>query len=167
MDSIPPQLALKLSVVRLAFTSRACWDRYDIPMQLRMITSNFSLVRLFCKSTVIKSGFKLKYCLGLWNWRKLCLHGTASVWNRYEIGTDKPCVYTGPGGSGTDRICYLVPSVPTYEGDPIWNCIIPASNWSHINRVDPHHSGSDHKQIWTYPIPCKSSLNSFWYSYFS
>ena len=31
------------------------------------------------------------------------------IWNRYEIGTDKPCVYTGPGGSDTDRICYLVP----------------------------------------------------------
>ena len=27
------------------------------------------------------------------------LHGIGSVWNRYEIGTDKPCVYTGPGGS--------------------------------------------------------------------
>ena len=23
---------------KTAFTSRACWDRYDIPMQLRMIT---------------------------------------------------------------------------------------------------------------------------------
>ena len=37
-------------------------------------------------------------------------------------GMDKPCVYTGPGGSDTDRICYLVPNGPTYEGDPIWNC---------------------------------------------
>ena len=26
------------------------------------------------------------------------LHGTGSVWNQHEIGTDKPCVYTGPGG---------------------------------------------------------------------
>ena len=49
------------------------------------------------------------------------LHGTGSVWNPYEIGTDKPCVYTGPGGSGTDRICYLVPNGSTYEGNPIWN----------------------------------------------
>ena len=40
------------------------------------------------------------------------LHGTGSVWNRYEIGTDKPYVYTGSGGSGTDRICYLVPEGP-------------------------------------------------------
>ena len=53
------------------------------------------------------------------------LHGTGSVWNRYEIGVDKPCVYTGPGGSGTDRICYLVPSGSTYEGDPIWNRTVP------------------------------------------
>ena len=49
------------------------------------------------------------------------LHGTGSVWNWYEIGTDKPCVYTGPGGSGTDRIWYLVPNWSTYEGDPMWN----------------------------------------------
>ena len=47
------------------------------------------------------------------------LHGTGSVWNQYNIGTDKPCVYTGPGGSGTDRICYPVPNGSTYEGDPI------------------------------------------------
>ena len=47
--------------------------------------------------------------------------GTGSVWNRYEIGTDKPCVCTGLGGSGTDRICYLVPNGSTYEGDPMWN----------------------------------------------
>ena len=49
------------------------------------------------------------------------LHGTGSVWNRYEIGTDKPCVYMGPGGSGTDWIYYLVPNGSTYEGDPMWN----------------------------------------------
>ena len=46
------------------------------------------------------------------------LHGTKSVWNRYEIGTDKLSVYTGPGGSGLVRICYLVPNESTYEGDP-------------------------------------------------
>ena len=53
------------------------------------------------------------------------LHGTGSVWNRYEIGTDKPCIYTGPGGSGTDRICYLVPNESTYESDPMWNRTVP------------------------------------------
>ena len=51
------------------------------------------------------------------------LHGT--VWNRYEIGKDKPSAYTGPGGSGTDRICYLVPNGSTYEGDPMWNRTVP------------------------------------------
>ena len=45
------------------------------------------------------------------------LHETVSVWNRYEISTDKPCIHTGPGGSGTDRICYLVPNGSTYKGD--------------------------------------------------
>ena len=42
------------------------------------------------------------------------LHGTGSVWNRYEIGTDKPCIYMGPGGNGS-----------TYEGDPMWNRTVP------------------------------------------
>ena len=46
------------------------------------------------------------------------LHGTGSVWNRYEIGTDKPCIYTGHGGSGTDRICYLVPMGPLMKVIP-------------------------------------------------
>ena len=53
------------------------------------------------------------------------LHGTGSVWNRYEIGTDKPCVYTRPGGSSMDRICYVVPNGSTYEGDPMWNRTAP------------------------------------------
>ena len=51
--------------------------------------------------------------------------GPRPVWNRYEIGTDKPCVYTGSGGSGTDRICYLVPDGSTYKGDPMWNRTVP------------------------------------------
>ena len=53
------------------------------------------------------------------------LHGAGSVWNRYEIGTDKPRVYLGPGGSATDRVCYLVPNGSTYEGDPLWNRTVP------------------------------------------
>ena len=53
------------------------------------------------------------------------LHGTGSIWNRHQIGRDKPCVHTGPGGSVTDRICYLAPKVSTYEGDPMWNRTLP------------------------------------------
>ena len=34
-----------------------------------------------------------------------------------------------------DRICYLVPNVSTYEGDPMWNRTIPAENRSRVNRV--------------------------------
>ena len=56
------------------------------------------------------------------------LHGTGSVWNRYKIGTNKPCVYTGPGGSDTDRICYLVPNWSTYEGDTMWDRTVPVDN---------------------------------------
>ena len=75
------------------------------------------------------------------------LQETGSVWNRYEIGTDKPCVYTGPGGSGTDRICYLVLNGSTYEGDPMWNRTVPVWNRSRVNGVDPYQSGSDPKRI--------------------
>ena len=69
------------------------------------------------------------------------LHETGSVSNRYGIGTDKPCVYTGPGGSSTDRICSLVPDGSTYEGDSMWTCR------SLVNRVDPYQSRSDSKRI--------------------
>ena len=56
-----------------------------------------------------------------------CSHRTGSIWNWYEIGTGKPCVYMGSGGiSGVDRICYLVPNGSIYEVDPMWNCIVPA-----------------------------------------
>ena len=79
------------------------------------------------------------------------LHELGSVWHPYEIGTDKSCVHTGPGGSGTDRIRLLIPNGSTYEGDLIWN-------WSRVNRVDPYHNGSDPKRVWTYLIPCKCSL---------
>ena len=77
------------------------------------------------------------------------LHGTGSVWNRYEIGTEKPCVCTGPVGSGTDRICFLVPNGSTYEVDPIWNRTVPVSNRTRVNRVvcttvDPVPNGSEH-----------------------
>ena len=69
------------------------------------------------------------------------LHGTRSVWSRYEIGTNKPCVYTVPGGSDRDRICYLVPNGSIYEGDPIWNRTVPVLNRSRVNRVAPYHRG--------------------------
>ena len=89
----------------------------------------------------------------LWKYRakkislRQCLHGTRSVWNRYKIGTDKPCVYTDSSGSGTDRIFYQLPNVSTYESDPIWNRTVPVSNQSRVNRVDPYHSGPDPKRI--------------------
>ena len=75
------------------------------------------------------------------------LYRTGFVWNRYEVGTDKLCVYTGPGGSDTDRICYLVTIGSTYEGDPIRNLTVPVLNRSRVNRVDPYHCGSDAKRI--------------------
>ena len=48
------------------------------------------------------------------------LHRTGFVWNRYKIGPNKPFVYTGPGRSSMDWICYLVLNGSTYEGDSIW-----------------------------------------------
>ena len=66
------------------------------------------------------------------------LHGTGFDWNWREISTDKPCVHTGPGGSVTDRTCYLVPNNgSTYESDPMWNHTGPVSNRSPVNIVDP------------------------------
>ena len=69
------------------------------------------------------------------------LHGTGSVWNRYEIGTDKSCVYTGPGGCGTDRsaIWYQV----GHEGDRTWNRTVPVSNRSRVSRVDSISNGPE------------------------
>ena len=68
---------------------------------------------------------------------------TGSVWNRYEIGTDKACD-TGPGRFVTNRICYLVANESANEADPIRNCTVPASNRSHVNRVDPIRNRSEH-----------------------
>ena len=100
------------------------------------------VLRVFCCLTIMLLFFK-----GPAQILRQRLHWTGSVWNRYEIGTDKPCVYTGPGGPGTDRICYLVPNGSTYKGDPIWSHTVPISNWSRVNRIDPYHSGSDPKRI--------------------
>ena len=47
---------------------------------------------------------------------------TRFVWNWYEIGTDKPCIYTRPGSSSLDRLSYLLTNRFTSEGDPVWNC---------------------------------------------
>ena len=49
-------------------------------------------------------------------------------------------------GSGTDRICYLLPNGSTYDSDPIRNRTAPVSNRTRVNRVDPYHSGSDPKR---------------------
>ena len=63
--------------------------------------------------------------------QKIAIHlgsvymGPDQFWNRYEIDTDSRCVYTGSGGSDTDRICYLVPNGCTYEGDPMRNRTVP------------------------------------------
>ena len=56
---------------------------------------------------------------------RLCLHETGSVWNWYKIGTDKHCVYTGPGRPVLDRFSYPVPNRLTCESDPVWNLAVP------------------------------------------
>ena len=47
------------------------------------------------------------------------LHGTGCVSIHYEIGTDKSCVYTRPGGFSTYRIFDQVVNEYIYEDDPI------------------------------------------------
>ena len=51
------------------------------------------------------------------NWR-LLLDETVSIWNQYEIGTEKPCVYTGPDRSALNRFFYPVPNEFICENDP-------------------------------------------------
>ena len=122
-----------------------------IPLHNRLVQFTYSVVDPFCNIRAKAQVFLEQF--------RQCLHGTGSVWNRWEIGTDKSCVYTGPGGSGTNRICYLIPNGSTYEGDPIENRTVPVLNRSRVNRVDPNYCGSDPKRILTYPIPCKRSLS--------
>ena len=92
------------------------------------MSSWFKLVRFsFCFLTFLipKGGggglrrFPRRFSSAALNRPRQRFHGNKLFWNRYEIGTDKPCVYTGPGTFGTDRIRYLVPNGSTYEGDPI------------------------------------------------
>ena len=63
---------------------------------------------------------------------RLRLHKTRSVWNRYEIGTDKPCVYMGPARSAPERL--TVSNGSAGESDPVWNCTVPG--WYRA-REDP------------------------------
>ena len=54
-----------------------------------------------------------------------CVYTRPTVWNRYKIGTDKLCVYTGPGITALNRLSYQVPNGFTSESDPVWNCTVP------------------------------------------
>ena len=65
---------------------------------------------------------------------RLRLHRTGSVWDRYQTGTHKSCIYTGPGRSALDRFSYPVPNGFTCESDLVWNCNVPG--WHHA-RVNP------------------------------
>ena len=56
---------------------------------------------------------------------RLRSHETGSIWNRYEIGTDKPCVYTGPGGSILDRFSCPVPNGLTFESELYCSRVLP------------------------------------------
>ena len=56
---------------------------------------------------------------------RLRLHEAGCVWNRYEIGTDTPCVYREPVRSALDRFSYPVPDRFTCESDPVWNYTVP------------------------------------------
>ena len=50
---------------------------------------------------------------------RLRLHEIGSIWNRYEIGTDKLWVYAGPGRSALGLFSYPVPNGLTYESDSV------------------------------------------------
>ena len=50
---------------------------------------------------------------------RIHLHEIGSVWNWYETGMDKSCIYTGPGRSTLDRLCCPVPNGFTCESDSV------------------------------------------------
>ena len=60
-----------------------------------------------------------------------------------------------------------------YQMDPLMKVILCGtipfqfSTGPHVNRVDSYQSGSDPKQIWTYPILCKRSINRWFVGNFS
>ena len=45
------------------------------------------------------------------------------------------------------RVCYLESNESIYEGDPILNSTVLASNQSSVKRVDLHDSTPDSKRI--------------------
>ena len=49
---------------------------------------------------------------------RLHLYETRSTWNRYKIGTNKHCEYTGPGRPAIDRFSYPVTNGFNWESDP-------------------------------------------------
>ena len=51
---------------------------------------------------------------------RLHLHETGSVWDRYEVDTGKPCVYTIPGRSAHDWYSYPISNGFTCESDPVY-----------------------------------------------
>ena len=59
---------------------------------------------------------------------------TGSVWSRYGIGIDEPCVYTGPDRSALDGCSYPVPNGFTFESGSVWNLDVPG--W-YAARVKP------------------------------
>ena len=63
---------------------------------------------------------------------------TKAAWNRYEIGMDKSCVYTGPGRSAPNWFSYLVPKGFTCESDQVRNFTVnfTVPGWC-CDRVNP------------------------------
>ena len=86
----PPEIAIGLQLQRkrglLNYTIYVSFDRAN---------SNFISFR--------DHGFLFNFNVSL-KLRKR-LHETRFVWKWYEIGTDKPCVHTGPEGSSTLAFC--------------------------------------------------------------
>ena len=76
-----------------------------------------------------------------------------------KLARIKPCVYTGPGGSGTDRNFYLEPIGPIMKAIPYGTVLFQFQTGPVQTEWDLYHSGSDPKRILRYPIPCKRSLN--------
>ena len=82
---------------------------------------------------------------------RLRLHETRSVWNRYEIGTNKPCGFTGPDRSALDGFSYPAPNGFTCESDPGRNRIVPWWYWDSVNATRYRRTHSRMYPIQTEP----------------
>ena len=119
------------------------------PQNKVIVYCSFIQIRLFClkqntEFLLVKHQRNIKHLLDETESNiRLRLHEAGSTWNRFEIGTGKPCDYTEPDRSALDQFFYLLPNGFTCS-DPAWNCVIPI--WYRV-RVNPTQSRQNRSRL--------------------